>query len=187
MPEMVALLSSHVWEPMAEPLERLADRAGDVGVGAQDKRNARAQALVKLPRDRSGNLLPVSILAHEKLASDFARLLELSVNEVLLTRLGPVWADLEGSWASLHVLVPEPFMRLEELKHVPWEGSDDELLDVKAAAALLTVAPSTLTYWARERRVPCIRLGPRATRWTRPLLRQIRDERLDRGRDGERF
>ncbi len=62
-----------------------------------------------------------------------------------------------------------------------WDGCDDELLDVNQAAALLTVAPSTLGYWAREGRVRAIRLGPRATRWTRPLLRQIRDERLDPG------
>ncbi|MBA3584635.1 MAG: hypothetical protein H0W36_08950 [Gemmatimonadetes bacterium] len=64
---------------------------------------------------------------------------------------------------------------------IDWHGPDDELLDVDAAAALLTVAPSTLRYWARERKVPAIRLGPRATRWTRPLLREIRDAALDRG------
>ncbi len=63
-----------------------------------------------------------------------------------------------------------------------WEGSDDELLDVKQAASLLTVKASTLAFWAREGRVPCIRLGPRATRWTRPLLREIRDGALARGR-----
>jgi len=65
---------------------------------------------------------------------------------------------------------------------ITWQGSDDELLDVDAAAALLTVAASTLRYWAREGKVPAIRLGPRATRWTRPLLREIRDSALDRGR-----
>jgi hypothetical protein len=68
-------------------------------------------------------------------------------------------------------------------ENVTWEGSDDELLDVRQAAALLTVKPSTLAYWAREGRVPVIRLGPRATRWTRPLLRGVRDAALDRGRD----
>jgi hypothetical protein len=114
MAEIVGLLSSHVWEPIAEPLERLADRAGDAGVGVQDKRFARAQALMKLARDRNGNPLPVAILAHEKLASDFGRALGLSINEVLLSKLGPAWGDAEGSWASLHVLVPEPFERLEE-------------------------------------------------------------------------
>lgn len=58
---------------------------------------------------------------------------------------------------------------------VGWEGSDDELLNVAQAAALLTVKPSTLRYWAAEGRVPVIRLGPRHLRWTRPLLREIRD------------
>jgi nucleotide-binding universal stress UspA family protein len=64
-------------------------------------------------------------------------------------------------------------------------SSDDELLDVKAAAELLTVRPSTLAYRMREGHVPCIRLGPRATRWTRPPLREIRDMALDRGRLSE--
>lgn len=65
-----------------------------------------------------------------------------------------------------------------------WEGSDDELLDVGQAAALLTVRPSTLRSWVRDGRVPCIPLGPRATRWTRPLLRQIVAERTEHGRAG---
>jgi excisionase family DNA binding protein len=60
---------------------------------------------------------------------------------------------------------------------VVWEGSDDELLDASKAAALLTVKRSTLLAWAREERVPCVRLGPRHYRWTRPLLRQIVAER----------
>jgi hypothetical protein len=64
-----------------------------------------------------------------------------------------------------------------------WDGSDDELLDAREAAALLTVkASTTLLAWAREERVPCIRLGPRHLRWTRPLLRQVRDESLDPGK-----
>jgi predicted site-specific integrase-resolvase len=61
-------------------------------------------------------------------------------------------------------------------------GDDGELLDAKEAAAILKVPPSTLSYWAREGMVPCIRLGPRATRWTRPLLRQIVEEKTDPGR-----
>ncbi len=77
-------------------------------------------------------------------------------------------------------------LRLEpaprEAHTISWEGSEDELLDVNQAAALLTVKPSTLRYWAREGRIPCIRLGPRATRWTRPLLREIRDSGFDPGR-----
>lgn len=62
-----------------------------------------------------------------------------------------------------------------------WDGSSDELLTPKQAAELLTIKPSTLLGWAREGRVPVVRLGPRHLRWTRPLLRQIRDDALDRG------
>jgi excisionase family DNA binding protein len=63
-----------------------------------------------------------------------------------------------------------------------WRGPDDELLSVREAAVLLTVKQSTLLSWARERRVPVVRLGPRHLRWTRPLLREIRDAALDPGR-----
>jgi hypothetical protein len=42
-----------------------------------------------------------------------------------------------------------------------WDGSDDELLDAREVTALLTVKASTLLAWAREERVPCIRLAPR--------------------------
>jgi excisionase family DNA binding protein len=62
-----------------------------------------------------------------------------------------------------------------------WDGSDDELLNAQQAASLLTVPVSTLREWTRRGRVPCIRLGPRATRWTRPMLRQIRDRAVDPG------
>jgi predicted site-specific integrase-resolvase len=61
-------------------------------------------------------------------------------------------------------------------------GDDGELLDVEAAAAILKVKPSTLRYWAREGKVKCIRLGPRATRWTRPVLRDIVAAKTDPGR-----
>jgi excisionase family DNA binding protein len=60
-----------------------------------------------------------------------------------------------------------------------WSGCDDELLDARKAAELLTVKPSTLLAWARDGRVPVHRLGPRHLRWTRPLLRQIRDAALE--------
>lgn len=63
-----------------------------------------------------------------------------------------------------------------------WRGPDDELLDSREAALLLTVKRSTLLSWAREGRVPVVRLGPRHLRWTRPLLREIRDAALDPGR-----
>jgi len=63
-----------------------------------------------------------------------------------------------------------------------WRGPDDELLDSREAALLLTVKRSTLLSWAREGRVPVVRLGPRHLRWTRPLLREIRDAALDPAR-----
>jgi hypothetical protein len=66
---------------------------------------------------------------------------------------------------------------------VTWDGGpDDELLDARQAATLLTVKPSTLLAWAREGRVPVVRLGPRHLRWTRPLPREIRDAAVDVGR-----
>ena len=52
----------------------------------------------------------------------------------------------------------------------------------RATCSDLKVKASTLLAWAREERVPCIRLGPRHLRWTRALLRQVRDESLDPGR-----
>ena len=63
-----------------------------------------------------------------------------------------------------------------------WRGPDDELLSAREAAVLLTVKRSTLLSWARERRVPVVRLAPRHLRWTRPLLREIRDAAVDPGR-----
>lgn len=61
-------------------------------------------------------------------------------------------------------------------------GDDGELLTVEEAAAILKVPASTLRQWTREGQVTCIRLGPRATRWTRPLLREIVASKLDPGR-----
>ena len=63
-----------------------------------------------------------------------------------------------------------------------WCGPDDELLDSRDAALLLTVKRSTLLAWVRDGRVPVVRLGPRHLRWTRPLLREIREAALDPGR-----
>jgi excisionase family DNA binding protein len=62
------------------------------------------------------------------------------------------------------------------------DNGTDEFLTVDEAAALLKVKASTLRQWIREGRMPCYRLGPRATRFTRPLLREFADERLDAGR-----
>jgi Helix-turn-helix domain len=65
------------------------------------------------------------------------------------------------------------------------QGDDGELLTVDEAAAILKVKSSTLRYWAREGLVPCIRLEPRATRWTRPMLREIVGAKVDLGRRTE--
>lgn len=59
-----------------------------------------------------------------------------------------------------------------------WEGSDEELLSPHEAAELLTVSPRTMLSWARAGQVPCIRLAPRLIRWTRPMLREIRDRAI---------
>jgi len=53
------------------------------------------------------------------------------------------------------------------------DGDDGEMLTVEEAAEILRVKPSTVRHWVREERMPAIRLGPRATRFTRPLLRQF--------------
>jgi hypothetical protein len=126
------VLSSHVWEPRTDPGGRLAGRARDADVGVQDKTFAQATALVKHAWDRSGNPLPPSVLAHEKLAADIGLLLGLSVNEVFLLRdLGDAWEGHTGEWASLHCLVPEPFQRLEEFPdwNDIWSGADQDTLE----------------------------------------------------------
>jgi hypothetical protein len=125
------VLSSHVWEPDDDPQGRLAPRAGDAAVGVQDKTFARATALVKLPRDRSGNALTPTLVAHERLAAQLGHMLDLPVNEVfLLPELAALWGERAGMWASLHCLVPEPFQRLEEFAggNDIWSGEDKTTL-----------------------------------------------------------
>jgi len=61
-------------------------------------------------------------------------------------------------------------------------GDDEEMLTVEQAAAILKVKPATVREWVRQGRVPCYKLGPRATRFTRPLLRAFRDENLTAAR-----
>ena len=56
------------------------------------------------------------------------------------------------------------------------------LLDTHAGAALLRVEPDTVYSWARSGEFPCLRLGPRCLRGTRPLLEEWLAERLDNGR-----
>jgi excisionase family DNA binding protein len=65
--------------------------------------------------------------------------------------------------------------------------SDDRLLDVREAAAMLGLKPATLYQWAYERRVPVVKLFGRALRFKlstiqkliadseRPALRPLRD------------
>jgi excisionase family DNA binding protein len=57
-----------------------------------------------------------------------------------------------------------------------------ELLDAQEAAKLLGVEARTLLAWAREGRVPCLRLGPRTIRWTRSMLEAWAASKLDPGR-----
>lgn len=56
---------------------------------------------------------------------------------------------------------------------------DEPLLDADAAAALLGVKPDTVYSWARTGELPCLRLGPRCLRWTRPLPEEWLAGRLD--------
>ncbi len=56
-----------------------------------------------------------------------------------------------------------------------------EYLTVDEAAAVLKVKPSTVRQWVREGRLPCYRLGLRATRFTRELLDRFAEGRLDPG------
>ena len=46
----------------------------------------------------------------------------------------------------------------------------EALLDARQAGELLGVKASTITAWAREGRLPCLRLGPRVIRWTREIF-----------------
>jgi predicted site-specific integrase-resolvase len=57
-----------------------------------------------------------------------------------------------------------------------------DLLDAKAAGKILGVEARTMTAWAREGRVPCLRLGPKTLRWTRAMLADWGASKLDPGR-----
>ena len=63
---------------------------------------------------------------------------------------------------------------------------------VAEAAEVLKVKPSTVRQWVREGRLPCYRLGPRCTRFTRELLSRspsswgLGSERLPRGESRRR-
>lgn len=58
----------------------------------------------------------------------------------------------------------------------------EPLLDARAAGKLLNVPASTIYEWARSGRLPTLRLGPRALRWTRPMLEQFCEDMFDPGR-----
>ena len=70
-------------------------------------------------------------------------------------------------------------------------AEDDRLLDVREAATMLGLKPSTLYQWAYERRIPVIKLLGRALRFRlstiqkliaeseRPALRSL-DDRSDK-------
>jgi excisionase family DNA binding protein len=68
--------------------------------------------------------------------------------------------------------------RMSAQPSASFDGGADELLTVEEAAAILKVKPSTIRHWVREGRMPCYRLGPRATRFTRELLRQFVERSL---------
>jgi excisionase family DNA binding protein len=52
----------------------------------------------------------------------------------------------------------------------------DRLLDVKEAAALLGVKPSTLYRWAYERRIPTVKLMGRALRFRLSTIQHLIEE-----------
>lgn len=61
---------------------------------------------------------------------------------------------------------------------------DEPLLTVEQAAELLALRSSTVYAFVRSGHMPCLRLGPRAIRFTRPLLEEWAAQQLDRGRHG---
>ena len=58
----------------------------------------------------------------------------------------------------------------------------EALLSADEVAVLLGVKTSTVYEWVRSGSLPCLRLGPRAIRFTRPLLEEWLASRLDPGR-----
>lgn len=52
-------------------------------------------------------------------------------------------------------------------------ASDDDLLTVPEAAAVLKVSPVTVSRWLRQGRLPAYRLGPRAVRIRRSELAAV--------------
>ncbi len=52
-------------------------------------------------------------------------------------------------------------------------SDDDRLLDVREAATMLGLKPSTLYQWAYERRIPVIKLLGRALRFRLSTIRKL--------------
>ncbi len=50
---------------------------------------------------------------------------------------------------------------------------DDRLLDVRAAAEMLGLKPSTLYQWAYERRIPVVKLFGRALRFRLSTIQKL--------------
>jgi len=60
---------------------------------------------------------------------------------------------------------------MSQPKYTP--SSDDRLLDVKEAALMLGVKPSTLYQWAYERRIPSVKLMGRALRFRLSTIEKL--------------
>lgn len=56
------------------------------------------------------------------------------------------------------------------------DQSQERLLDVREAAALLGLKPTTLYQWAYERRVPAVKLFGRALRFRLSTIRKLIDD-----------
>jgi len=52
-------------------------------------------------------------------------------------------------------------------------ADDDRLLDVREAAAILGLKPSTLYQWAYERRIPVVKLLGRALRFRLSTIQKL--------------
>lgn len=50
---------------------------------------------------------------------------------------------------------------------------DDHLLTCSEAAKLLSVRPGTIRAWTAARRIPSVKIGPRAVRYRRASLEQL--------------
>ncbi len=65
--------------------------------------------------------------------------------------------------------------------------SDDELLTADGLARRLQVRPSTIQRWARQGRIPAVRLSPKVVRYDlAAVVRALRDGRRPEGVANER-